>query len=177
MSVPTLQFETVYREHFTFVWRMARHFGAPSTLLEDVAQDVFIAVSRKLSSYDGRVSVRSWLCGFVRRVVADHRRRRMRKESKLQPGTEANEIEQVEDGQPTPMAAAENAQAFARLDAILQTLSAEKREAFVLSEVEGFTAVEIADITQTGLSAVYGRIRAAREEVSMLYSQTYAKEK
>jgi RNA polymerase sigma factor (sigma-70 family) len=171
----TLHFETVYRENFTFVYRMARHLGAPNGLLEDVSQDVFAAVSRKLESYDGRVSVRSWLYGFVRRVVADHRRRRIRKESKVHSLTEANALEQIEDVTQAPMAAAENSQAFRRLGEILQTLSPEKREAFLLFEVEGLTAPEIAEMTQSNLEAVYGRLRNAREEVSVLYSERYGR--
>jgi DNA-directed RNA polymerase specialized sigma24 family protein len=42
-----------------------------------------------------------------------------------------------------------------------------------MSELEGLTAVEIADVTQTNINTIYTRIRSAREEVSALYTSLY----
>src|SRR6187399_205440 len=44
--------------------------------LDDVVQEVFLVVHRKLPEFEGRSSLRTWLAGIVRRVVADHVKKR-----------------------------------------------------------------------------------------------------
>jgi RNA polymerase sigma-70 factor (ECF subfamily) len=175
MSVPPspLRFDTVYREHFAFVWRTARYLGVPRGELEDVAQDVFLTVQRKLSDYDGRVSVKSWLYGFVRRVVADHRRRYRRKESKLRAAPEEQGLDAYETADPTPLATLESSEALVRLDRVLALLTPEKRETFLLAELEELTAAEIGVVMSANVNTVYTRLRAAREEVSAAYTKMY----
>ncbi len=171
--IPPLQFDAVYREHFAFVWRTARYLGVPRGELEDVAQDVFLTVQRKLSDYDGRVSVKSWLYGFVRRVVADHRRRYRRKESKLRGAPEEQGLDAYESTQPTPLATLESSEALVRLDRVLALLTAEKRETFLLAELEEMTAAEIGEVMSANVNTVYTRLRAAREEISVHYTKMF----
>ena len=40
--------ESVYRQHFTAVWRLLRRLGVPEPQLDDAAQDVFLVVQKKL---------------------------------------------------------------------------------------------------------------------------------
>jgi RNA polymerase sigma-70 factor (ECF subfamily) len=173
VPTPTLRFDEVYREHVAFVFRTARYLGVPAREVEDAAQDVFVSVSRKLAEYDGRVSLQSWLYGFVRRVVADRRRRHRRKESKLSVPSSDQGLDMYEGTGPGPLASSESSEALRRVDAVVSRLSPEKREAFLMSELEGLTAVEIADVTQTNINTIYTRIRSAREEVSALYTSLY----
>src|SRR5262245_33108883 len=71
-----LGFREVYDAHFAFVWRAVANRGVPQSALDDVVQEVFLVVHRKLGEFAGRSSVRTWLAGIVRRVVADHVRKR-----------------------------------------------------------------------------------------------------
>src|SRR6187399_211040 len=72
--------ESIYAEHFDFVWRNLRRLGVSEQQLRDAAQDVFVVVHRRLGEFDGAESLRAWLYSIVRRVAADARRRRRRKE-------------------------------------------------------------------------------------------------
>ncbi len=173
MSAELPPFTELYREHFAFVWRSARYLGVPYGELDDVAQDVFIVLQRKLADYDGRVSVRGWMYGFVRRVVADHRRRFRRKESKLRGAPEEGGLDAYESEHPTPFSSAESSEALRRLDEVVQTLSAEKRETFLLAELEQLSAVEIAESLGTNVNTVYTRLRTARDEVTATYTRLY----
>src|SRR5690349_5822056 len=71
-----LGFREVYDSHFAFVWRAVANRGVPPSALDDVVQEVFLVVHRKLDEFEGRSSVRTWLAGIVRRVVADHAKKR-----------------------------------------------------------------------------------------------------
>ena len=51
--------EEIYRAHFGFVWAVLRRLGVPDRDLEDVAQDVFIVVHRRLPEFEGRASTRT----------------------------------------------------------------------------------------------------------------------
>src|ERR1700761_4891616 len=75
-SVSTLQqsLAQIYDSYFDFVWRNARRLGVPEASADDVAQDVFVIVQRRIDNYDGRASMQAWIFGILLRVVNDHRR-------------------------------------------------------------------------------------------------------
>lgn len=153
----TLSFDVVYQEHFDFVWRLARRFGAEEGAVDDVVQDVFVVVHRKLDEFEGRSAVRTWLYGIARRVVADHRKKRSRRRE-----TAIEEAGPVEEPAADPEGRAAQAQRLAQLRVILDQLPEEQREVFVLAELEQMSAPEIVELTGAKLNTVYSRLRLAR---------------
>ena len=65
------ELEDVYRRHFAFVWRSLLRLGIPRSAVEDVAQDVFLVVRRRLGDYDASYSMPAWLFGILRRVASE----------------------------------------------------------------------------------------------------------
>jgi len=63
-----------------------------------------------------------------------------------------------------PAATVEKAEAVRILDRLLSELDVDKREVFVLAEIEEMTAAEIAEIVETNPNTVASRLRAARQE-------------
>jgi RNA polymerase sigma-70 factor, ECF subfamily len=159
-------FDTVYEQHFPFVWRSVRRLGVPAAAVDDVVQDVFIVVHRRLSSFEGRSTFRSWLYAIVARVVRDFRRSLRRKPGQL--GGDARADADPESlANPTSMASrndAANAEATRLLHTILSELRDDRREVFVLSELEEMTSVEIAAALGQNVNTVYSRLRAARRD-------------
>jgi RNA polymerase sigma-70 factor (ECF subfamily) len=151
-------FETVYEEHFAFVWRTVRRLGVPERSVDDAVQDVFVVVHRRLAGFEGRSSLRTWLYGIARRVAHDHRRRVGRKER-----GEALPDGLADPAAPSPDREVARAQAARLLYSILEGLDDEKREVFVLAELEQMTVPEIAEATGVNLNTVYSRLRAARQ--------------
>jgi RNA polymerase sigma-70 factor, ECF subfamily len=151
-------FETVYEEHFAFVWRTVRRLGVPERSVDDAVQDVFVVVHRRLRSFEGRSSVRTWLYGIARRVAHDHRRRVGRKER-----GEALPDGLADPAAPSPDREVARLEAARLLYSILEGLDDEKREVFVLAELEQMTVPEIAEATGVNLNTVYSRLRAARQ--------------
>jgi RNA polymerase sigma-70 factor (ECF subfamily) len=169
VSPPTLamppSFAGVYEEHFAFVWRNARRLGIADSHLDDVVQDVFVVVHRKLSEFEGRSSVRTWLFGIVLRTVRDHWRTVRRKAGELGPQAGDIDVDTVHEAEERgPHARATQAEAVRRLHALLDTLGQEKREIFVLAELEQLSVVEIAELLEVNLNTAYARLRAARAE-------------
>ncbi len=150
------EFEALYEEHFDFVWRSVAHRGVPAALMDDVVQEVFLVVHRKLPEFEGRSTVRTWLTGIVRKVVRDQ----VRKRSHLPTGVEL-EVEPP-SGAPSPVEALERRRAADTLEAILDKMSEEQREAFVLLEIEGMSGKEIAEAVGVPENTVWSRVRAAR---------------
>ncbi len=152
----TLSFDEIYEEHFDFVWRSARRLGLPESAADDAVQDVFVVVCRRLSDFEKRSSVRTWLFGITLRVVRSHRRRARRKPTEVLPETLVSKL-------PDPLAASQRGEALVVLDRILDQMDEDKREVFVMAELEQMTAPEIASATGSKLNTVYSRLRAARQ--------------
>jgi RNA polymerase sigma-70 factor, ECF subfamily len=148
-------FEAIYREHHDFVWRSLYHLGVHEGAVDDALQDVFLVVHRRLGDFDGRTSVRNWLYGIARRVASDYRRRAQRVRTRLVVVGDAD-VHAAPEATFSRLSAADSVRHF------LDELDEDKREVFVLAEVEGMTAPEIAELTGLNLNTVYARLRAAR---------------
>ncbi|MEO6601069.1 MAG: sigma-70 family RNA polymerase sigma factor, partial [Polyangiaceae bacterium] len=148
----------IFDEHARYVWRALRHLGVADAEIADVSQEVFITVHKKLSEFEGRSSLRTWLYGICLRVASDHRRRAYVRHE--QPTAEPM-AERERSGQ-DPATGFEDR---ATLRALLDVLDADKRAVLVLYEVEGFTMKEVAEIVDCPLQTAYSRLHAARERL------------
>jgi RNA polymerase sigma-70 factor, ECF subfamily len=165
-------FTSLYEEFFEFVWRSVRRLGVPERALDDAVQDVFIVVHRRLDEFEGRSSVKSWLFGIARRVAHDHRRRASRKDrGESLPEAIADPYA------PSPLESASRAQAVALLYRLLDALDDDKREVFILAELEQMTVPEIAEATSVNLNTAYSRLRAARRAFEQAIHRHQARER
>jgi RNA polymerase sigma-70 factor, ECF subfamily len=151
-----LDFETVYREEFAFVWRSLRHLGVSPPDLDDAAQDVFLVVHRKLDGYDGVSPIRAWLFAIAHLVALTYSRRERRKGGLAAlPGG-------LQSPAPSPHERTEGAEAAEFLGRFLDTLDDARRAVFVMADVEQLSAPEISVALSVRLNTVYSRLRAAR---------------
>jgi RNA polymerase sigma-70 factor (ECF subfamily) len=149
-------FEALYDAHFDFVWRSVRRLGIPEASVDDAVQDVFVVAFRRLVDFERRSTYKTWLFGIALRVVRAHRRT-----AKRRPAEPLGKEPRASD--PGPLEETERRQAVAVLDQILDQMDDDKRAVFVMAELEGMTAPEIALATETKLNTVYSRLRAARK--------------
>jgi RNA polymerase sigma-70 factor (ECF subfamily) len=157
-------FLAVYDDCFEFVWRTVRRLGVPASGVEDVVQDVFFTVHRRLGDFEGRSSVKTWIYSIVLHVVRHHRRSWHRKDAPC-AGAPETPIEQLPDGRGrSPLQAAETRDQLRLVDELLRLLDDDKREVFVLAHLEQMTSPEIAEILDENINTVYSRLRAAREQ-------------
>jgi RNA polymerase sigma-70 factor (ECF subfamily) len=162
---PVATFDAVYAEHFAFAWRTVRRLGVDASAVDDVVQEIFLVVHRRLPEFEQRASMKTWLFGIVRRVVRAHRRTLQRKPAQLGGKAAAYEDpDAVRDSSRSPHVQAAEREAARVLHAILDGLDDDKREAFVLAELEQMKVPEIAEALETNVNTVYSRLRAARRE-------------
>lgn len=158
-----LSFEEVYNRHYRFVWSVLRAFGVPPGTVEDVAQDVFVVVHRRLPDFEGRSNVRTWLFRIASWVVARERRR-----FRTRRPHESIGDDDVRDGGPSPFETTASRQALRTVERILNRMDEEKRVVFVLMDIEGMKAHEVAELFPMNVQTIYSRLRIAREQFRRL---------
>lgn len=163
-------FDEVYEVHFDFVWCALRRLGILESSTDDAVQDVFLVVHRKLPAFEARSTLKTWLFGIVLRVARDHRRRHKRKGNKEPLTTE------LVDGAAGPDEHTSNNQAWRILDRLLGELDDDKREVFVLAEIEQLPVPEIAAILEINSNTAYSRVRAARQAFEQALARHHARE-
>jgi RNA polymerase sigma-70 factor, ECF subfamily len=159
-AVPvTPPFREVFEQHLPFVWRALRSMGAPTADLDDLCQEVFVVVHRRLREFEGRSSLSSWLYAICWRVWQDQRRRAYRRHetTTAAPPDRATGT--------TPGDTAAHNESTALLGAILDRLDGSKRAVFVLYEIEQLGMKEVAAALECPLQTAYTRLHAARDYV------------
>ena len=148
-----------------FVWRNARRMGVSPADLDDVVQDVFLVVQRRLGEFQGRSSIETWLFGILWKVSQHYRRSMARGRRKLEA---LGRVEQPAEGAPVVPEALERLtrrDEAAYLHGLLDMLSDEKRAVFLLVTLEEQSVPEVARVLNVNVNTVYSRLRAARLEL------------
>lgn len=161
----------IYEQNAEIVWRFLIHMGLSEADAEDVAQDVFIAVQRSLSGFEGRCTIRTWILRICVSCTRDHRGRAHRRREISNDEWVAQQVDPSSD----VAGAIELRQKQALLQRVLDGIDVEKREVFVLVELEEMSAPEIAEALGIPLGTVYSRLRAAREEFKEALARLAAK--
>jgi len=169
---PEFDFTAVYTEHFLFVWKGARRLGVPEAALDDICQDVFFIIYRRLGEFEGRSSLRTWVYAILHHVVMTWRRRSRRKDPH-RAETDPDLLAAWGDG---PYEAVSAAQAVRIASALLASLGDDRRRLFVLVELEGLSMPEAAAATGTNLNTAYARLRAARTDFAAAVARFHARE-
>jgi RNA polymerase sigma-70 factor (ECF subfamily) len=167
-----LDLEALYRQHAEAVWRWAgRLVGPASDLdLEDIVQEVFLVVQRRLADFRGEAKITTWLYEITMRVVRDRRRRRRWRHwvagpGDRRPGHGAGDLAQVQADQPGALELLERREATQQLYRILDGVGEKYREVIIMFELEGMSGQAIAAVTGLSLSNVWVRLFRGRQKV------------
>ena len=170
-------FEAIYAEHSVLVWRNALRLGVPRSSVDDVLQEVFIVVQRRLGDFNNRSTMRSWIFGILVNVVRHHRRTYRRKHARCVPLDDNEAHENAgELGSVNPNEQVEHAERVRLLEELLSQLDEQKRTLLVLSELEGWTLREIAAHVGSNINTVHSRLRRAKKAFDELHRCWLAKQ-
>jgi len=144
---------------------------------EDVAQEAFARVYRKLESFEGQSAFSTWLYRIVVNLSIDSLRKRKRQrradvddEMTREALRSDEELWPVFD-QADPMLSVERRELRARLDAAFAELPEIHRAVLVLREVQGLSYEEIADALEIKKGTVMSRLFHARKAMQKLLTQ------
>ncbi|MGN9808297.1 sigma factor [Micromonospora sp. BQ11] len=136
------------------VWRFAAALVDPDSA-DDLTQETYLRAFRALPGFEGRSSARTWLLGIARRACADHLRtvvRRRRLDVRLAADAWTD--------RPHPDPAGHLGAAD-----LVRRLPAERRGAFVLTQLLGLSYAEAAAVEGVPVGTIRSRVARARNDL------------
>ncbi len=156
-------FEAVYERHSGAAFSLAYRMVGRGNVAEDVVQEAFLSIWRSGARYErARGSVRTWVLGIVHHRAIDQLRRSS-VHSKRRASDEGIE-DRIESGERTDVEVARRDEAQA-IRTAMESLPPEQSHVIELAYFGGFTHTEIADILETPVGTVKGRMRLGLEKL------------
>lgn len=156
----------VHNRHGEFVWRTLHRMGVRHPHAEDVYQEVFLVVHRRLETFRGQCAITTWLYEICFRVAAGYRRKAyFKREELIADWSQLDSATSTASSPERQLLASRKAK---QLEQILDGLPLEYRVVFVMFEVEGLTCEEIAETLGAPVGTVYSRLHRARKRFARL---------
>lgn len=171
-----------------FAWLIARYHQPIYSLLArtvvdradaaDLTQEVFVKVFRKIGSFHGESSLRTWIYRIALREASNQRRWWVRHKQQeipieqelTEPGarTPVYLKEMLVDPAESPLDAAERAENRERVERALMAVPEPYRTTLILRDVEGFVYEEVAEMQGVNLGTVKSRLVRGRAMLKKL---------
>jgi RNA polymerase sigma-70 factor (ECF subfamily) len=147
--------ERIFKDNHEFVWRLLRRLGLDRERAADMTQQAFLVAAERLDKIKPG-SERAFLFGTALRLA----KTAFRADRRLL--CEGN-MEAQMDGRSRVDDLADHNRAIVLLDRILSTMSTDLVTVFVLFELEGLSAPEVARLVGIPVGTATSRLRRARE--------------
>jgi RNA polymerase sigma-70 factor (ECF subfamily) len=142
-------------------------------LVPDIAQETFIRAYRALPQFRGESAFYTWLyriaVNTAKKALGDLKRDPLVTESARFSTDEEDETSRVENeltNGETPEALLASKEIAQAVNAAIEALSEDLRQAITLREIEGLSYEEISDVMNCPIGTVRSRIFRAREAIS-----------
>ena len=143
------------------VWRLCAVLGRRGEA-DDLTQETYLRAIRALPAYREEAPAAAWLLAIARRVCADDLRRTERRRRLV----ERLRLDAVASSTLPPRSAGTMA--------LLETIDPERREAFAITQILGFSYLEAAQIVGCPVGTIRSRVARARLELAELLRQAEA---
>lgn len=142
-------------------------------LVQDIAQESFIRAYRALPQFRGESAFYTWLyriaVNTAKKALMDLKRDPLVSQGSMAVSEDGDETSRVEnelsDGE-TPEALLASKEIAAEVNAAIDALSEDLRQAITLREIEGLSYEEIAEVMNCPIGTVRSRIFRAREAIA-----------
>jgi RNA polymerase sigma-70 factor, ECF subfamily len=142
-------------------------------LVQDIAQETFIRAYRALPQFRGESAFYTWLyriaVNTAKKALVDLKRDPLVSEGALAGSDDGEETSRLEneltDGE-TPEALLASKEIAEAVNAAIDALSEDLRQAITLREIEGLSYEEIAEVMNCPIGTVRSRIFRAREAIA-----------
>lgn len=127
--------------------------------MEDLVQEAFLQVFRSIHSFRGEAKLGTWISRITTRAAYAYIGRRRPHALALEA------VPEIADGEPDAAERATAREAARRLYGVLERIEAKQRIAFALHVIDGRSIREVAEITDSSVTATKTRVWRARREV------------
>jgi RNA polymerase sigma-70 factor, ECF subfamily len=163
----TTAFEELYSRHSRRVYSLCLRMTANTAEAEDLSQEVFIQLYRKVGSFRGESQFTTWLHRLtVNQVLMHFRRRGVRVEQTTEDGSEVQRAERGTEN-PLQMPVVDRI----ALDKAVSQLPPGYRAVFVLHDVEGHEHEEVARLLGCSVGTSKSQLHKARMKLRQLLRQ------
>ena len=149
-------FEQVVRDHHAMIHRIAASYESQSAVVEDLVQDVYIAVWQALPAFRQESSIRT----FVARIATNRAITHVARASRRPVAVELNEDLPAPGADPERHSITEDRRA--RLSSAVRAMPLTYRQVAMLA-LEGLTTREIADVLGISPNAVAIRLSRGKD--------------
>lgn len=156
-------FEQFVQATHADVWRFVAHLSSDLHGADDLTQETYLRVITGLPRFAGRSSARTWLLSIARRVVID-RYRTASVRPRIVDGPEDWQVT-AERSQPSTGPGFDEGVALLEL---IEMLEPQRRDAFVLTQIQGLPYAEAATTVGCPIGTVRSRVARAREDMRTL---------
>jgi RNA polymerase sigma-70 factor, ECF subfamily len=169
-------FETLIDRYAEKAYSLAARLTRNPEDAEEVLQDVFVTVFRKIKGFEGKSSFSSWLYRVT--VNAGLMKIRKRRQDlgvpldEVLPQIETSLALRHQEGQDASHAASRKELLMA-LSAAVQKLPDEYRPVFILRDIDGLTSREVSRILDISIPAVKSRLHRSRFMLRRKLGQFY----
>jgi RNA polymerase sigma-70 factor (ECF subfamily) len=157
---PALELGRLYETHAQTVARWAARLCGPALDAEDIVQEVFLVVERRLAEFRGEAPVTTWLYRITANVVR-HQRRKQRWRRFL-GGSSTDVAGEIASSRPTPIEELERRRAAALVYRVLDGMAEKYRSVLILFELEGLSGETVAGLLGLKMPTVWVRLHRAR---------------
>ena len=166
-------FEKIYKMYFRFVTNVAFRVVSNAEDAQEVTQEVFMNIYRKLKSFRYESSLKTW----VYRITINHAINYSKKMNKEHH--QRIEYPEMLPAQGTPLAAdidLDQKDNLAIASKLLESLNSDQKACIILRSVEGLSYQEIAETLKVPINTVRSRIKRARETMLSLKKEVVQNE-
>lgn len=163
-------FDEIYKKHYRRVYSICLRMTGNVAEAEDLTQEVFLQLHRKLKSFRGESAFTTWLHRLtVNHVLMHFRKRRVRSEIGTEDGEMPDQVDPETDN-PRQMPIVDQI----ALDVAIAKLPPGYRKVFVLHDVEGYEHEEIAGILRCSSGTSKSQLHKARLRLRKLLQEQVA---
>lgn len=160
-------FETLYERHYRRVYSLCLRMMANATEAEDLTQEVFVQLFRKLGSFRGESQFTTWLHRLTVNQVLMHFRKKGVKVEQTTDEGEMADVVQAGTERPSSMPVVDRI----ALDRAIALLPPGYRTVFVLHDVEGFEHEEIGTLLGCSVGTSKSQLHKARMKLRTLLTK------
>ncbi|GGO75201.1 RNA polymerase sigma factor [Bowmanella pacifica] len=149
-------YQMLYQQHLGQVYALCYRLTADRALAEDVTQEVFIQLWRKLDNFRGEAKFRTWLHSVTSNVCVSYLRKQRGWWQRMFNLENSEAMHEVAPGSAGEV----------DLDSLVQRLPERARMVFVLHAIEGYRHEEIAQIMDMAVGSSKAQFHRAKQLLS-----------